>query len=141
MERTKKATVVSRPIEPMVKLVEKEIKEIPVIVRPKLQYRKTGGGLLRILGKYVKPGDTFEAYPEQIPEGFKDLIKCISDKATQEQATKSLLKVYSKEFLYEVVADKSKGWFNVVNSVTQKTINEKTLKQEDAEKLCATLNT
>ena len=48
------------------------------VERKKLQYKKIGGGSSRLIlegsKKIAKPGERFWAYPEDIPEGFKDTI-------------------------------------------------------------------
>jgi ribosomal protein L17 len=125
--------------EPIVKTkpLPKEIELIPI--RPKLKYQlKTGK--LRIFKTNFKAGDTFLAYPEEIPEGFKKDVVCVSDPELQKEVAAALLHIAGKETLYEIKVSKSAGWFNVINVGTGKQINEKALKAEDAAKLCKSLN-
>ena len=133
--------IVEEPIveEPIVetKPLPKEIELIPI--RPKLKYQlKTGK--LRIFKTNFKAGDTFLAYPEEIPEGFKKDVVCVSDPELQKEVAAALLHISGKETLYEIKVSKSAGWFNVINVGTGKQINEKALKAEDAAKLCKSLN-
>jgi len=110
-------------------------------VRPKLQY-KLVSGTLRIMGRVLKKNDVFDAYPEQIPAAFKKYIVCISDKEVQVKATPAEHEKYiSKEdVLYEIRPSLSKDWYNVVNKITGKPLNEKTLRLADAEKLAKAVN-
>jgi len=157
MERTKN-TVKSVPPKPIEKvpIVEKEKevvvkREIPVseppkeaveekeAIRPKLRYRVTSG-VLYIFGTKFKKGNTFVAYPEQIPDPFKSNVICVSDPELQEEA-KRIDKVLSPNPPeYEVVEALAKDWYNVVNRATKKAINDKTLRLADAERLRDALN-
>lgn len=128
--------IVEEPVV-MKKLLPKEITSIPI--RPKLRY-KLKTGKLRIFKTNFKAGDTFLAYPEEIPEGFKKDVVCVSDPELQKEVAAALLHITGKEALYELKVSKSAGWFNVVNVGTGKQINEKALKAEDAAKLCKSLN-
>jgi hypothetical protein len=125
--------------EVLVKLPVKEIKE--VFVRPKLSYRNIGGTFrMRSLGLVVKCKETFMAYPEQIPAAFKKTLICISDAELQKQAVLAVEGTKGKEDLFVVEPARTVGWFNVVNSLTKKMINEKSLYESDAVKLCNALN-
>jgi len=42
--------------------------------RKKIRFRKMGGGSLRYNGKIIKPREVFEAYPDEIPSVFMDVI-------------------------------------------------------------------
>ena len=96
--------------------------------------------LPQVLVRVDKHNDTFYAYPEQIPVEFRKSLECISPPEVQAQAKRESEIVFPKETLYVVEPTKAKGWFNVVNQMTKKAINEKTLSQEKAEKLCTSLN-
>lgn len=43
-------------------------------------FRKKGGGSFRFKGKIVKQNQTFEAYPSEIPENFRDIIVPVGSK-------------------------------------------------------------
>ncbi len=113
---------------------------IQPVNRLKLRY-KLLTGTLRILGKTVKKNEVFEAYPEQIPTVFKRSIVCVSDPDTQAMVLADQEKLIpKKEISYEVRPATAKGWYNVVNKITGKPINEKSLRLEDANSLMEALN-
>lgn len=41
----------------------------------KIRFRKLGGGSLRMPGRIIKPNQVFSAYPDEIPPGFRDVVK------------------------------------------------------------------
>ena len=127
--------------EPVLEVVTMEVKTTTDAVRPKLKYKKVGGGSLKILGKVYKKNDVFEAFPEQIPAAFNNVVLCVSDDETQKLSTSFLVKKFPKELLYILSPAKTAGLFNVINSATKKNINEKELRLVDAEKLRNALNT
>lgn len=129
-------TVVNRETSPLKKLIPKEITEIPI--RSKLKYRFIGSSLT-IFGKTYSKNEVLEAYPENIPKGFIDLLVCISSIDEQEDAsTKKLFT--TKEDLYAIVPLEGSTLFNVVNDSTGKQLNEKALPKESAEKLRDSVN-
>lgn len=152
MERTKSTKVT--PVAPKsvteVKVTKPEEKELAKpkpqtvtepeeVIRPLLKWRLTSGSL-RIFGKKIPVNGVFEAYPEQIPAVFKRSVVCLSDEFSQKLSAEMAPDVPKKETLYAIRPATAKGWYNVVNVVTQKPLNEKTLKLADAEKLLGTLN-
>ena len=108
--------------------------------RPKLRYQKLGSGSIPLFNSLIKPNQVISAYPEDIPVGYKDVLVCIDNVEMQEWAKKENEKALEKESLYELV-EKTHGWWDVVNSETKKTINEKSLRKVDAETLMDSLNT
>jgi len=154
MERTRTKVKVVEPIkekelikaevraeELIIPLLPKEIKEIPILIRPKLTYRNVGGVLrIKRLDLIVRNKETFSAYPEQIPVAFRKTIICISDPELQKQASLEERVFPTKENLYKVDKAKTEGWFNVINETSGKIINEKSLKLPDAERLRDSLN-
>lgn len=104
----------------------------PPKLTDKIRWRKTGGGSFRMKGgRIIKPGQIFEATLDEIPEAFRDIIIPL-DELPQETPLISSVK-------YEIKM-KTGGWFNVVESVSGKAMNEKGLRKEDAEKLLADLS-
>lgn len=136
MERTK---VVIKP------LVTKEIEKIPMevsvaaTIRPMLRY-KVKGGSIKMGGKTYTSKDVFLAYPEQIPVAFRRDVVCLSSAEEQKIGVEVVKEFTEKESLYTVEKARAQGWYNVVNSSTKKAINEKTLRKDSAELLCASLN-
>jgi hypothetical protein len=131
--------VVTREIPPVVETPKEKVVEEKVVVRPKLRYRVVGG-VLYIFKTKFKKGDTFLAYPEQVPDIFKANVVCVSDPELQEEAKRvdKILSPNPPE--YDIVEGLAKGWYNVVNRATKKAINDKTLHLVDAEKLRDALN-
>lgn len=98
-----------------------------------ISWRKLGGGTFRLgNGKIIKPNQVFTAALEDIPMGFRDIIKPVSGELPQEVPTRSVTQ--------HEIQSKGIGWFNVINSATGKPMNEKGLRKEDAEKLLAELS-
>ncbi len=120
--------------------VELVAPKIEAATRLKLRYRKVGGGSLSILGKTFKYNDVFEAYPEDIPKAFRNVVSCLSTEAEIKQSVAEGKGIFDKEILYKVVPSILSGSFNVINSETKKQINEKQLNKADAERLCNSLN-
>jgi len=92
-----------------------------------------------MLGKIIKPNERFQAYPEEIPAGFKDLIKCLDDEAVQKLTAAKNVEYHVKEELYECV-EKKKGEWWVINGASKKPIHEKFMKHEAAVALQTSLN-
>ena len=97
----------------------------------KVHYKKIGGGTFRLAnGKIIKPNQRFWAFPEQIPEGVSHVVIPVDpDEPTQ--------KVTPMETTFSIQTG-SPGWYNVVDQ-NGKQINEKQLRQKDAEALVASL--
>ena len=95
----------------------------------KIKYRKIGGGSLRLGGRIIKSGQTFKAYPSDIPEAFNDTIIPL-EKVPEEE------KVEVKAVKSEYTAKKreNSNWYDVFDS-KGKQINEKALKKTQADDL------
>jgi len=106
----------------------------------KLRYKKIGGGSLRFKKRIIKQNQIFEAYKEEIPKAFWKSI--IQVGGGDEEVLKLVLgepKAYHiKEALYEIACINSK-WF-VMNPIFLTPINEEELTEEEAIKLCESLN-
>jgi len=112
------------------------------IKKPK--WKKVGGGSLRLgNNRIIKPGQIFEALPEELPKSFRKFVIPMSGDANfkEVEAKESVIipgvvpkyVVKKKEFTMEQKG-KSKLWFNVLDG-DGKVVNEKSLKKEDAQAL------
>lgn len=110
------------------------------VVESKPRWKKVGGGSLRIGKRIIKPNETFEANPEEISPAFRNMVVPISGDATfKTPPTKLVEQEVKKEEVTKLAYElRPKGvnklWFDVVDS-QGKTINEKSLKRDMAEKL------
>jgi len=124
-------------------IVKEEIEEQPVHLREKtrlkLKYRKIGGGSFRLYGKIIKPNQVFSAYPEDIPEAFSDVVKCLDDEEVQRLVLSSDRQYHVKEALYEI-HEQAAGRFYVINGSTRKPLHTNPTSKEEAIKLRDSLN-
>lgn len=103
----------------------------------KVEFVKQGKGMLRLKnGKVVKSGERFFAYPEDIPEAFRDTIKPVD---VEQQKTFEEHGVVESAVDNYSLKEVGGGWFDVVDA-QDKTVNEKRLRKDDAEELVAQLN-
>lgn len=107
-----------------------------------IQYKKIGGASFHatIGGRLViiKPGQVFYAKPEEIPEGFKDLVIPIDPVAVQrKQIEKDAVVAKTGAPVYEL-RHRGGGWFDVVDE-DGKAMNESALKKVEAEELMESL--
>lgn len=108
----------------------------------KILWKKNGGGsaILRIDGnkRRIKPGETFLAYPEEIPLAFRDVIVPLDGNpikfVTEDEKP---VKVVSPAYTLRPRGN-SKTWWDVVDA-QGKVLNEKGLTKEIAERFKADL--
>jgi hypothetical protein len=101
----------------------------------KIKWVKQGGGSFRMTsGKIIKPGQTFFAHPNDIPEGFRDTIVPL-DKLPPE--TSDTIDVVKTEYKVQQRGE-SNLWYDVVDG-EGKVINEKALKRTAALELIKAL--
>lgn len=96
-----------------------------------VKWRKIGGGTHKIGNRRIKPNQVFFAYPSEIPKGLRDVIVPLKDFEMPEP-------IQIQEPLYEVKS-RGGGWYDVINLVSGKAMNEKGMRKEDAEQLKETL--
>lgn len=140
-------------------IVEKNTVE--TAANQKKWYRKTGGGTLWLGSgknrKAIKPGERFQAYPEEIPSIFMDglveisadgsevlpvVSKTIPSKRQNKQNAKPVQQapIVSVTVKYEKVpSNENDGKFNVMNLLTGKKMNDATLTDEEATALISML--
>jgi len=98
---------------------------------------KIGGGSFHFKGKIIKPKQTFLADPDEIPKGFRDIVKPIEDKPENRKKPKvPAVPTYKK---VKIEKGDKKGKWNVVNS-DGKVLNEKPLNEKDADALIETFS-
>jgi len=101
-----------------------------------ITWKKVGGGSLRLKGKIIKPGQLFEATPDEIPALFKNLVVPMGE--LPKAADVPSIKVTKTEYKM-VPRGKSNTWFDIVGP-NEKVINEKALTKEAAANFIKTLS-
>lgn len=119
--------------------MERTKKEIVSVTSDKVYtWKKTSPGSHHTGSTVIKPGETFKSTLIDIPEAFRNLFTCLDgdpsvDEVKKEESLKEALKP-----VYTLEPAARKGWFNIVNE-EGKPINEKPLKEADANELKAAL--
>ncbi len=104
----------------------------------KLQWRKIGGGSLRIFpNKIIKPNERFFAFPHEIPDAFRDTVICLDEQRLNEQEQKARKELEKPEQLF-TLKHKGGGRYDIVDE-DGKALNEKALKKAEAEELLKAL--
>ena len=117
------------------KRTKKVKKEAVIINDGKIQWIKKGRGSLKIGGKVIKQNQKFWAHSDVIGKGMRDLIIPLS--TLPEEKKLQLKEKEGKTPKYEKVK-KSHGWYNVIDQFG-KVVNEKGLREEDADTLILSL--
>jgi hypothetical protein len=107
----------------------------------KPRWQKVGGGSLRIGNRIIKPGQIFEALPEEIVPSFRKFVIPLSGDANfkkVEEKETIVIKGIKSKFTMQPHG-KSLFLFDVVDA-NGKVINEKSLKKDVAEKLIEDLS-
>ena len=107
---------------------------IPGMVR----YIKNGGGSLRLPNRIIKPNEVFDAYPEDIPETFRDMIVPLDGEVKKQQEAVVQVSVPKAEKLEYFTKLRGGGYYNVVDT-NGKVMNEKALRKDAAEDLIKSL--
>lgn len=123
--------------------------------RRKIKWHKQGGGSFRMRdGRIIKPNQKFEAYPEDIPDGFRDVVVPLEplpedeplQSATefelqQAEPPASLDEDQEGQAQYEIQPQQyekqerdATGWFDVVDSEGNH-VNDKALREDEADEL------
>jgi len=112
--------------------------DVPGMIR----YKKIGGGSLHItIGgrlRIIKPGELFDARPEEIPELFRDVIIPLDPALNAEADVPAQKKAPSKLQYFVQKREKGVGYYDVVDK-NGKPQNEKALRKGEAEELIAEL--
>jgi len=107
----------------------------------KIRYKKIGGGSLRLNNRIIKPGQKFEAYPEDIPETARDLVVPADGAVAMwpnERAKVIQEDIKGAKPIYTTRQRDNTEWWDIYD-VNGKKINEKGLPKEAAEKLIQNL--
>lgn len=103
----------------------------------KVRWKKLGGGSFRMGNKIIKPGETFWAFPSEIPKPFRDVVVALDATVVfeKEKAKEKKLEEQIKGNKSAFTIKKREGsqWFDVFDS-QEKKINEKGLSEEKANK-------
>lgn len=96
----------------------------------KIWWRKIGGGTFRLgRGKIVKPNERFKARPDEIPKGFRDVVIPLSELPEEDNKPATPA---STEARFELQS-KGGGWYDIINTVSGKPVNSKSLRAKEAQ--------
>lgn len=117
--------------------MDRTIKKVRIEEDGQIKWKKLGGGSFKLRNRFIKPGETFLARPDEIPQGVRDVVVPLQALP----ATASAVQVKrTKKSVWEVQPrGKSKSQFDVVNEAGKK-MNEDVLTKEKAELLANDLN-
>jgi hypothetical protein len=100
--------------------------------------RSAGGGTGRRRKKglrIIKPNEVFKARPDEVPMAFRDTIIALDTLPAEPPAPPP------PEVKFGLVErEGTKGWFDVINTVSGKAINDKALREPDALKLLESMS-
>ena len=107
----------------------------------KPSWKKVGGGSLRIGNHIIKPGQVFEAWPDDISPAFRRMVIPVSGDAVFDgPSVKEVSPTAGVKPVYTIQPHgKSLFLFDILD-VNGKILNEKSLKKEAAEQLIKELN-
>jgi len=101
------------------------------------KWRKIGKGSLRyIRGRIIKPNEIFVAREDEIPKPFRKFVVAVEDIPEEDRAPVQS----SDKDLFRAQKRPGTGWWDIVNTVTGKKVNEKGLRRDKAELLAKDLN-
>lgn len=118
--------------------MERTIKKVATETEEgQIKWKKTGGGSFKLRNRFIKPGETFYARPDEIPQSFRDMVVPLG--ALPPAVSAPQVK-RTKKSVWEVQPrGKSKSQFDVVNEAGKK-MNEAVMTKEKAEALANDLN-
>ena len=89
--------------------------------------------------RIIKPGQVFKAHPDEIPDGFKDVVVRVESAAAAESVAEAPVKAEAPVAKAEYfVKSRSAGYYDVVDA-DGKLMNEKALRKAAAEALIESL--
>ena len=103
----------------------------------KLQWRKIGGGSLRLFGRIIKPNERFFAFTDEIPPSFRSSVVCLDEVKMKQQETQTREKLEKPEELY-TLKHKGGGKWDIVDE-EGKALNEAPLSKARAAELLSAL--
>jgi hypothetical protein len=102
-----------------------------LIERKPIRWKKVGGGSFSLNNRFIKPGQIFLAFPEEIPVQFRDLVIPLEEKSLPVN-----IEEIKKKSSYKL-EEKSDGW-DILDSFG-KVLNEKPMEKEVAERILVML--
>ncbi len=114
MERTKKQTAVQNQAAP---------------AQSKIKWKNVGGAFRFRKNEIIKPGQTFLAYVDEIPQPFRDILIPMEEIVETPEPTKIAAIKYSL-----IPTENNPELFNILDS-EGKVMNEKPLKESIAKRL------
>jgi hypothetical protein len=113
-----------------------------MIESKEITWRKIGGGSLRFIrGKIIKPNEIFSATPDEIPDSLRRYVIPMEQLPEPDPIipVKSFVVQEKEPATYEMKKQNG-GWYNVINTVSGKSINDKGLREKAARQLVEELN-
>lgn len=104
-----------------------------------ITWKKIGSGSFRLHGKIIKPGQTFKAREEEIPQAFRDVVIPTDPIQVAKGKEEEFIKNHRK-ITFKKVESERPGRFDVINEVNGKKMNDNPLKEDKADALIADLN-
>lgn len=109
----------------------------------KIRWIKTGGGSFRVTLdgklKIIKENEKFVAFPDDIPEAFRDTIRPVDPKQTVPRKGEKVNPIVAPRSKYKLMT-RAPGWFNVVRESDDKIMNESAMRKDEADELLKSLN-
>jgi len=107
----------------------------------KIQWKKLGGGFLRLPNRIIKPQDVFWARVDEIPKSFRDQVVPLNVEDLKKQESKPAEEIIPKiKVPYVKKQREGSNWFDIFDS-QGKQINVKALHEEQADEFLKSLLT
>lgn len=94
---------------------------------------KNISGTMSLNGKVYTAGQTFFAFEEEVPEGFRDTVVPLEELPSEAFTIPVATDIYE-------IRSTGYGWYDVVNKETGKKMNDKGLREADAKKFVEELS-
>jgi len=93
----------------------------------RFRWRNDGGGRLRLRdGRKIMPGEVFLAYPHEVSDGFRDVIKCLDKEVPKlVEPPENLVKAAY------TIKHRGGGLYNILDH-GGKIVNESSMKKDEA---------
>lgn len=99
----------------------------------KIRWRNDGGSLRFRKNQIIKPGETFAAYPDEIPKAFRDVIIALEPIPDANTKPEVFVNAIPTKYTLEPNEDEE-GFFDIFNGKGKK-MNEKPLEEATAKQL------
>jgi hypothetical protein len=99
----------------------------------KIQWKKIGGGFLRLPNRIIKPKDIFWASPNEIPKAFRDQVVPLNQKDLETGSDKPAEEIIPKvKVVYTKKQRPNTNWYDIFDS-QEKRVNEKALREDQVD--------